>query len=81
VKGSGVVSADKEVIHSPANDGRQLPSDRSPGLRLHKLCEPLNQAWFEEPVYQDDARLVAYLCRQTTIPLAAGQNEGHRWRR
>ena len=36
--------------------------------------------WFEEPVYQNDARLLADLRRQTTIPIAAGQNEGHRWR-
>jgi len=49
-------------------------------LRLCKLCEPYNLTWFEEPVYQNDARLLANLRRQTTIPLAAGQNEGHRFR-
>jgi L-rhamnonate dehydratase len=49
-------------------------------LRLCKLCEPLDMTWFEEPVYQNDARLLADLRRQTTIPIAAGQNEGHRWR-
>jgi L-rhamnonate dehydratase len=49
-------------------------------LQLCKLCEPLNITWFEEPVYQNDTRLLADLRRQTTIPLAAGQNEGHRWR-
>jgi L-alanine-DL-glutamate epimerase-like enolase superfamily enzyme len=37
-------------------------------------------AWSEEPVYQDDARLLADLRRQTAIPLAAGHNEGHPWR-
>ncbi|MDP2949379.1 MAG: mandelate racemase/muconate lactonizing enzyme family protein [Chloroflexota bacterium] len=49
-------------------------------LRLCKLCEPLNMTWFEEPVYQNDAVLLADLRRQTTIPISAGQNEGHRWR-
>ena len=49
-------------------------------LRLSKLCEPLDLTWFEEPLYQNDARLLADLRRQTTVPLAAGQNEGHRWR-
>jgi hypothetical protein len=33
-------------------------------------------AWFEVPVYQDDARLVAYLCRQTTIPAGGGTERG-----
>ena len=49
-------------------------------LRLCKLCEPYNLTWFEEPVYRNDALLLADLRRQTTIPLATGQNEGHRWR-
>lgn len=35
---------------------------------------------FEEPVYGNDARLLASLRRQTRIPIAAGQNEGHKWR-
>ncbi|GIX49369.1 MAG: enolase [Candidatus Tectimicrobiota bacterium] len=49
-------------------------------LRLCKLCEPYHLAWFEEPVAQNDALLLAQLRRQTTIPIAAGQNEGHRFR-
>jgi L-alanine-DL-glutamate epimerase-like enolase superfamily enzyme len=49
-------------------------------LRLCKLIEPLNIAWFEEPVYGNDALLLADLRRATTIPLAAGQCEGHRYR-
>ena len=36
--------------------------------------------WFEEPVYQNDAALLADLRRHTSIPIAAGQNEGHRFR-
>jgi L-rhamnonate dehydratase len=49
-------------------------------IELCKLVEPLGIAWFEEPVYQNDARLLADLRRHTTIPIAAGQNEGHRFR-
>ncbi len=49
-------------------------------LRLCKLCEQYNLSWFEEPVYQNDVRLLANLRRQTTIPIAAGQNEGNRYR-
>ncbi len=49
-------------------------------LRLAKLCEPYNLTWLEEPIYQNDARLTANLRRQTTIPIVAGENEGHRYR-
>jgi len=49
-------------------------------LELCKLVEPLGITWFEEPVYQNDAALLADLRRHTNIPLAAGQNEGHRFR-
>ncbi len=60
-------------------DGNYLMSLHH-ALRLCKLCEPYNLTWFEEPVYQNDARLLANLRRQTTIPIAAGQNEGNRYR-
>ncbi|MDH3444481.1 MAG: mandelate racemase/muconate lactonizing enzyme family protein [Deltaproteobacteria bacterium] len=49
-------------------------------LELCKLVEPYHITWFEEPVYQNDARLLADLRRHTSIPIAAGQNEGHRFR-
>jgi L-alanine-DL-glutamate epimerase-like enolase superfamily enzyme len=49
-------------------------------LKLCKLIEPLNISWFEEPVYQNDALLLAELRRATSIPIAAGQNEGNRFR-
>ncbi|HEV8308656.1 MAG TPA: mandelate racemase/muconate lactonizing enzyme family protein [Methylomirabilota bacterium] len=45
----------------------------------HRI-EPYRITWFEEPVYGNDARLLASLRRQTRIPIAAGQNEGHKWR-
>jgi L-rhamnonate dehydratase len=49
-------------------------------LELCKLVEPYRITWFEEPVYQNDASLLADLRRHTSIPIAAGQNEGHRFR-
>jgi L-rhamnonate dehydratase len=49
-------------------------------LDLCRRIEPYGITWFEEPVYGNDARLLATLRRQTRIPLAAGQNEGHKWR-
>jgi L-rhamnonate dehydratase len=49
-------------------------------LELCKFVEPYRITWFEEPVYQNDARLLADLRRHTSIPIAAGQNEGHRFR-
>ncbi|HYA29181.1 MAG TPA: mandelate racemase/muconate lactonizing enzyme family protein, partial [Acidobacteriota bacterium] len=44
-------------------------------LELCKLLEPYHITWFEEPVYQNDAALLADLRRHTSIPIAAGQNE------
>lgn len=49
-------------------------------LELCKLVEPYHITWFEEPVYQNDVVLLADLRRHTNIPIAAGQNEGHRFR-
>jgi len=41
-------------------------------IRLAKLVEPCNLAWFEDPVLQADPRLMAQLRRETSIPIAAG---------
>lgn len=41
-------------------------------LRLAKLMEPYNVTWFEDPVFLADARAMAQLRKQTTVPLAAG---------
>lgn len=49
-------------------------------VALAKMIEPYNIAWFEEPVYGNDPRLLADLRRKTTVPIAAGQNEGSRFR-
>ena len=47
---------------------------------LCQAVEELDIAFFEEPILQNDARGLADLRRQTRIPIAAGQMEGHRWR-
>jgi len=49
-------------------------------LTLAKKVEPSQVTWFEEPLYGNDVRLLADLRRKTTIPIAAGQNEGSRFR-
>lgn len=47
---------------------------------LCRALEDCDLTWFEEPLYQNDARAMADLRQLTSIPLAAGQMEGHRWR-
>ncbi|MBI4524906.1 MAG: mandelate racemase/muconate lactonizing enzyme family protein [Deltaproteobacteria bacterium] len=44
-------------------------------VRWCKRLEPYSLMWFEEPVVQNDARLLADLRKQTSIPIAAGQRE------
>ena len=53
-----------------------LPS----AVELARRLEPLNVACFEEPIMQNDVRLLADMRRRTTIPLSAGQNEGQAYR-
>ena len=48
--------------------------------RLCKKVEEYDICWFEEPLWGNDTVRLAELRRQTSIPIAAGQNEGHRWR-
>ena len=40
-------------------------------VRLCKICEPLAITFFEEPVRNNDPKLLSQLHRKTTIPLAA----------
>jgi L-rhamnonate dehydratase len=49
-------------------------------LELAKKVEQYGITWFEEPVYGNDARLLAELRRRTSIPISAGQNEGSKFR-
>lgn len=47
---------------------------------LCRAIEDCELMWFEEPIQQNDARALADLRANTSIPIAAGQMEGHRWR-
>ncbi len=47
---------------------------------LAREIEDAKIVWFEEPVFANDLRAMAQLRRETRIPIAAGQMEGHRWR-
>jgi L-alanine-DL-glutamate epimerase-like enolase superfamily enzyme len=47
---------------------------------LCRAVEDLGIVWFEEPCYANDIRAMADLRRSTSIPISAGQMEGHRWR-
>lgn len=49
-------------------------------LHLCRAIADHDVAWFEEPLHQNDARALADLRSRTSIPVAAGQMEGHRWR-
>ncbi|MFQ5895521.1 MAG: mandelate racemase/muconate lactonizing enzyme family protein [Nitrospinota bacterium] len=47
---------------------------------LARLCEPYGVKWFEEPVHGNDIKDLVALRASTSIPIAAGQQEGMRWR-
>ncbi|WP_436348227.1 mandelate racemase/muconate lactonizing enzyme family protein [Natronorubrum sp. FCH18a] len=49
-------------------------------LELCNRLESVSLSWFEEPVYGNDASLLSDLRTRTRVPIAAGQNEGHRFR-
>jgi L-rhamnonate dehydratase len=60
-------------------DANQL-LDFTEARQLCRLLEPYNLRWFEEPIYANDVRQLAELRRHTSIPISAGQNEGHKYR-
>ena len=45
--------------------------------RLCPMIEEYNIAWFEDPLRRVDARDMGMLRKRTTIPLSAGQMDGH----
>jgi L-rhamnonate dehydratase len=59
-----------------ANEAFDLPR----AVDLARRVEELGIAWFEEPIQGNDVRLLAELRHRTSIPIAAGQFEGHRFR-
>jgi L-alanine-DL-glutamate epimerase-like enolase superfamily enzyme len=61
---------DKVTLMIDANKNARLPQ----AIRLAKLVEDCNLAWFEDPVLKADPRLMAQLRRETTIPIAAGSS-------
>ena len=47
---------------------------------LGRAVADCNLSWFEEPLHQNDAVLLADLRHHINMPIAAGQMEGSRWR-
>jgi L-rhamnonate dehydratase len=74
------------LVREAIGDDVELMIDANYKMPFHKaldLCkriEPYRLYYFEEPVYGNDALLLADLRRRTSIPIAAGQNEGSKWR-
>ncbi len=74
------------VVRDAVGDGVEIAIDAGCRLDLYhavelaRLCEPLGVAFFEEPIMQNDVRLLAQMRRRTSIPLTAGQNEGLAYR-
>ncbi len=46
-------------------------------MRLCAMLADQDIAWFEDPVHRNDPRDMGLLRRRTTIPLSAGQMDGH----
>ena len=61
---------DKVTLMIDANKNARLPQ----AVRLCKLVEDCDLAWFEDPVLKADPRLMAQLRRGTKIPIAAGSS-------
>lgn len=53
---------------------------RVQAAELARRLEPYNIAWFEEPLLHNDVAALAELRTRTRIPIAAGQQEGMKWR-
>lgn len=69
------------AVRDAVGDGVELMADANclmkygAALRWCKRFEPYNLMWFEEPIVHNDARMLAELRKQTSIPIAAGQWE------
>ena len=76
------------VVREAAGDDAEIYIDANHGLDEYHVRRFIRQiaeydiAFFEEPLRGNDIRRLADLRRQSPIPIAAGQNEGHlrRWR-
>lgn len=69
------VGADVELM---IDANYEFSIDRA--LALANRTAEAELSWFEEPVYANDSTLLDRLSRRTTVPIAAGQMEGHRLR-
>ena len=61
---------DKVTLMVDANKNAKLPQ----AVRVARMVEDCNLAWFEDPVWKADPRLMAQLRRETRIPIAAGSS-------
>ena len=74
------------AVRNAVGQGVQLSMDANymlqfnNALNLAKAVEDCGVEWFEEPVWGNDAALLRDLRMRTSIPISAGQNEGHRFR-
>src|ERR687895_1276317 len=74
------------AVREEVGDGIDIMIDANylfPPVEAMYLCRAIEDygiTWFEEPLHQNDARAMADLRAHTSIPIAAGQMEGHRWR-
>ena len=74
------------AVREAAGDDVELMIDANYKYSIEEALELCNRVedqhitWFEEPVYGNDAKLLASLRERTRIPIAAGQNEGHSFR-
>lgn len=74
------------AVRDAVGDGVEIAIDAGCRLDLYhavelaRMCEPLGVAFFEEPIMQNDVRLLAQMRRRTSIALTAGQNEGLAYR-
>ena len=74
------------AVREAVGEGPELYVDANCSLdpyhaeMLARRIEPLGISFFEEPITQNDARLMADLRTRVGIPLAAGQNEGLAYR-
>ena len=74
------------AVREAVGDGAEIFVDANCSLdpyhaeMLARRIEPLGISFFEEPITQNDARLMADLRARVGIPLAAGQNEGLAYR-
>ena len=71
-----------QAVREAIGEGVQLSVDANymlqfnNALKLCKAIEPFDIAWFEEPLWGNDAPLLHDLRMRTSIPLSGGQNEG-----